>query len=32
MEALEENKRLYEARLKDKDEVIAMLQKLIEKK
>ena len=32
MEALEENKRLYEARLKDKDETITMLQKLVEKK
>lgn len=29
MEALEENKRLYEERLKDKDEMIATLQKIL---
>jgi len=32
MEALDENKRLYEARLKDKDETIGILQRLVEKK
>ncbi len=31
MEALEENKRLYEARLKDKEEMIASLQQLLNK-
>ena len=31
LEALEENKRLYEARLKDKDEMIAILQQLVKK-
>jgi len=31
LEALEENKRLYEARLKDKDDMIAILQQLVKK-
>jgi len=31
MEAMEEIKRLYEARLKDKDEMIAILQQLVKK-
>lgn len=31
IEQVEENKRLYEARLKDKEEMIATLQKLLEK-
>ena len=32
LKSLEENKSLYEARIKDKEEMIAMLQKLMEKK
>jgi len=32
MEVLDENKRLYEALLKEKDEKIAMLEKLLAKK
>jgi len=32
VEAIEENKRLYEARLKDKDDMIATLQKLLDKR
>ncbi len=32
MEALEENKKLYKALLKEKDEKIALLEKMLEKK
>ena len=32
VDQVEENKRLYEARIKDKDKMIATLQKLLERK